>query len=126
METGVGFWSVVDRQLEKIPLSGGAAVLLCSAAGPFGVSWSPDNTIVYGQRDGIWRVSGNGGKPERIVQVQQGEEVDSPQMISGGEWVLFTSTRATGPNRWDEADIVAASLKSGQRKVVWRGGSDGR
>jgi len=120
----IAFFSGTDHQLKKIPLNGGAAVLLCSSYAPSGASWSTDNTIVYGQPDGIWRVSSGGGKPDRIVEIEQGEEVDSPQLLAGGDWILFTSTKATGPNRWEEADIVAASLKSRQRKLVWRGGSD--
>src|SRR5262249_31590139 len=103
----VAFWSGPDRQLKKVSKSGGAAVLLASATNPFGMNWSAHNTILYGQLDGVWRVSGNGGKSERILDADQGEQVDSPQLLPGGEWVLFTSTRSTGPNRWDEAEIVA-------------------
>src|SRR5262249_48164333 len=123
----IAFWTTAgaDRELKKIPLDGGAAVPLCTIpTAPVGLSWSGDNTIVYGQPDGIWRVSGKGGKPERMVESEPGEEVDNPQLLAGGDWILFTSTRAIGPNRWDEADILAASLKSRQRKLVWRGGSD--
>jgi serine/threonine-protein kinase len=120
------FFAAADRQLKKVPKSGGAAVPLCTVAPPFGMSWSAGNTILYGQPDGIWRVSADGGNPERIVEAQQGEQVDSPQLLPGGDWVLFTSTRSAGPNRWDEGEIVVASLKSKQRKTVRRGGSDGR
>ena len=123
----VGFYSLADRQFQKIPLTGGAAVLISRAqTPPFGVSWSADNTILYGQPDGVWRVSGSGGAPERIVEAQQGEQVDSPQLLPGGEWVLFTSTRATGPDRWNEGEIVAVSLQTKERKTLWRGGGDGR
>ena len=123
----VGFYSLTDRQLQKIPLTGGQAVLICNVQlPPFGVSWSTDNTILYGLPDGVWRVSGTGGTPERIVDAQQGEQVDSPQMLPGGEWVLFTSTRVRGPNRWDEGEIVAVSLQTKERKTLWRGGGDGR
>src|SRR5262249_22190706 len=122
----IALWAGSDRKLEKVPKSGGAAVLLGNTTQPFGVNWSADNTIFYGQVDGVWRVSTNGGKPERIIEAEHGEQVDSPQLLPGGEWLLFTSTRSTGPNRWDEAEIVAASLKSKQRKTLWRGGSDAR
>jgi eukaryotic-like serine/threonine-protein kinase len=124
----VGFFSIErgEPKLKKIRRSGGAAVSLCSVMPVFGANWSTDDTIVYGQPDGVWRVSANGGEPKRIVEAQQGEQVDSPQMLPDGQWVLFTSTRGTGPNRWDQGEIVAASLKSKQRKTLWRGGSDGR
>jgi serine/threonine protein kinase/Tol biopolymer transport system component len=120
----IGFWSL--GELKKIHIGGGPPVTLCAATSPFGVTWTADNNIVYGQRDGIWRISGNGGgMPERIVEAEKDEQVDSPQVLPGGEWVLFTSTTFSGPTRWDQAALVAVSLKSRQRKPLWRGGSDG-
>jgi serine/threonine-protein kinase len=40
--------------------------------------------------------------------------------------VLFTLTSVVGPTRWDEAQIVVQSLESGERKILWEGGSDAR
>ncbi len=122
----IAFWSGADRQLKKVSKNGGTAVLLASSTNPFGISWSADNTIFYAQLDGVWSISATGGKPQRIIEAEQNEVLDSPQLLPGGEWVLLTSTRSTGNNRWDGAEIVAASLKSKQRKTLWRGGSDGR
>ena len=122
----VAFWHGPDRQLKKVLVTGGASVALGEATNPFGISWSADNTIVFGQPDGVWRVSANGGKPpERILSAQPGEQVDSPQILPNGDSILFTTTRGKGPNRWDEAEIVVASLKNGGRKTLWRG-ADGR
>ena len=64
----VGFWQ--GGQLKKVSITGGAPVALCDAQNPWGASWTADNTILYGQgRDGIWRVPGDGGKPEQVVKV---------------------------------------------------------
>lgn len=124
----IGFFSFGDSQLKKIPVAGGTAVALCKATNPFGVSWGTDNMIVFGQPEGIMRVSANGGTPELLVAGKAKEEqVDGPQMLPGGEWVLFSVTRQTAAaNRWDVAEIVTQSLQSGERKVLWRGGSDAR
>ena len=54
-------------QLKKISISGGAPVTLCSADQPFGASWGPDDTILFGQQDGIWQVPGTSGTPERLI-----------------------------------------------------------
>ena len=97
---------------------------LCAATNPFGASWGSDGTILYGQLDGIMRVSANGGTPELVIPTETPEQVHGPQMLPGGEWVLFTLTSATGPTRWDEAQIVVQSLESGERKILWEGGSD--
>ena len=122
----VGFNNRIDGDLKKIHVSGGAPVSLTEMERPWGVSWGVDDTIVYGQSNGIFRVSANGGIPELIVESEAGEQVHGPQVLPGGEWVLFTATRATGDTRWDEAQIVAQSLESGERKLLWEGSSDAR
>ena len=99
---------------------------LGKATNPFGASWGADNTIVFGQPEGVMRVSANGGTPELLVATEKGEQVHGPQMLPGGRWVLFSLTRGSGDTRWDVAEIVAQSLESGERKVLWRGGSDAR
>ena len=85
---------------------------LCDATNPFGASWGSDDTILYGQPEGIMRVSANGGTPELVVPTEAAEQVHGPQMLPGGEWVLFTLTSAGGVTRWDEAQIVVQSLES--------------
>ena len=122
----VGYYSMADSQLKKISTMGGAPVTLCDAANPWGGSWGSDDTIVYGQSEGIMRVSANGGTPELVFPTEVGEQVSGPQILPGGEWVLFTLTRATGLTRWDEAQIVVQSLESGERQILWEGGSDAR
>ncbi len=122
----VGYWSRSDSQLKKIATIGGASVTLCDATNPFGASWGSDDTIVYGQAEGIVRVSANGGTPELVVPTEAAERVHGPQMLPGGEWVLFTLTSASGQTRWDQAQIVVQSLESGERKILWEGGSDAR
>jgi len=65
------------------------------------VSWGENNTILYGQGDaGIWKVAPTSGKPERIIRVEEGEQAHGPQMLPGGDWVLFTF-RPKGVTSWD-------------------------
>jgi hypothetical protein len=52
-----------------------------------------------------------------------GESAHGPQMLPGGDAVLFTL--ATG-EAWDDARIVVQSLASGRRKVLFEGGRDAR
>ena len=122
----VGYWSVTDAQLKKIPISGGAPVILCDAGNPFGASWGEDNVIVYGQLEGIMSVSANGGTPELLVRTEQGEQVDSPQILPDGKSVIFTLASSTGPTRWGEAQIVVQSLASDERTILPLTGSDAR
>ena len=120
----IGYFS--PSGLKRIAISGGAPVTLATVAASFGASWGADDMMVYGQPDGIWQVSASGGTPVRIVEAEEGEAVFGPQILPGGAWVVFTVTTATGRGRWDEGHIVAASLESGERKVLWDGGSDAR
>ena len=118
----LAYWVAGPNQLRKIGISGGAPVVLCDASNPFGMSWSAeDDTIVYGQPDGIWQVSADGGTPELIVPIQDGEQVGGPQVLPGGEWVLFTATTSVGASRWEEAEIVVQSLESQERLELVQG-----
>jgi len=124
----IAYFSITDSQLKKIALSGGAPVTIWDTPDNenFGARWGEDDMIVFGRPEGILRVSANGGTPVLIVEAEAGEQVYGPQVLPGGEWVLFTATTAAGPTRWDEALIVVQSLESGERKVLWEGGSDAR
>jgi Tol biopolymer transport system component len=119
----VGFWR--DGQLKKVSITGGAPVVLCPAQNPFGASWAADdNTVLYGHgAAGIWRVSGDGGKPENVVKVDAGQIAHGPQLLPGGRAVLFT---LAGTGDWDAAQIVVQSLDTGKRHVVVEGGADAR
>jgi Tol biopolymer transport system component len=121
----LGFWSS-DIELKRVPVTGGTAVTIGPAENPFGVTWMEDDMIVYGQLDGIWRVSADVGTPERIIEPGEGEQVHGPEILPGGTHVLFSVTSATGEGRWDEAQIVVQEIGATDRTVLWSGGSDAR
>ena len=120
----VGYFE--NGQLKRISISGGAAVVICPATNPFGVSWETDNTILFGQPQGIMRVSANGGMPELVIPAKEGEAVDGPQLLPDGESVLFSVTTSSSGTRWDEAQIVVQSMSTGTRKTLLTGGSNAR
>ena len=120
----VGFWS--SDQLKKVDVPGGTPIVVADVPLPWGVSWENDNTILFGEGpDGIWRVPDTGGAPDVIVKVGAGEAAHGPHLLPGGEWVLFTLL--PGDTRsWDQAQIVAQSLRTSERRVLIRGGHDAR
>jgi len=125
----IAFYSAVDSAIKKIALSGGAAVTLCPAAAGVGrMNWDASGIVFYQAGKGIMRVSANGGQPEVLVGVKDGEVMHGPQVLPGGEWVLFTiATGATATaDTWDKAQIVVQSLKSSERRTLVSGGSDAR
>ncbi len=117
----------VGDQLRKVSISGGAPITVGEiGTGIFGASWGADGTILFGQgAGGIWRVPGTGGTPEQVIAVEDGDLAYGPQALPGGEWVLFT-LRPSGTSAWDAAQIVAASVTTGERQVLVEGGRDGR
>jgi eukaryotic-like serine/threonine-protein kinase len=118
----IGYWA--EGRLKRVALAGGAPVALAETQNPFGASWSADDTILYGAVEGIWRLPGAGGTPELVIKAADGELLHGPQLLPDGEHVLFT--RGSRAATWDEANIVAQSLRTGQRTVVLKGGRDAR
>ena len=121
----IGFHSNTDGALKKVALSGGAAVTLANSSGPSGASWGADDTIVFGQGpQGILRVAGAGGTPDVLVSIDPPHLAHQPQILPGGEAVLYTLGK--GPGGWDAAQIVVELLATGERTVVVERGSDAR
>ncbi|HEV3254669.1 MAG TPA: protein kinase [Candidatus Acidoferrales bacterium] len=123
----LGFFA--DRKLKKISVQGGAAVTLCDAANDRGGSWGEDGAIVFAPdvRVPLSKVSSSGGTPQSLTTLdQQAGEVTQrwPQVLPGGKAVLFTSS--TNGNDYEDSEIVAYSVATGQRKTVQRGGFYGR
>jgi serine/threonine-protein kinase len=120
----IAYWSA--NTIRRISINGGAAVTVCEASRPLGITWQAD-TILFGQgADGIKQVSENGGKPQTLVAVRPGEVAHGPQLLPGGQAVLFTITSEAGVDRWDKARIVVQPLGGGERKMIIEGGSDAR
>jgi eukaryotic-like serine/threonine-protein kinase len=122
----VAFWAGADQTIKRVAVTGGPAVIICAADNPYGIDWMADG-LVFGQGSkGIMRVSTNGGTPEVLVRVKDGEEAHGPQLLPGGQHVLFTLATGTDFGRWDKARVVVQSLASGERKTLIEGGSDAR
>ena len=111
-----------------------AAVTICPAdVGNFDfgrMNWDASGIFFNQAGRGIMRVSANGGQPEVLVSVKDGELMYGPQVLPGGEWLLFTiatgATATATTEGWDKAQIVVQSLKSSERKTLVSGGSDAR
>ena len=83
----------------KVSTSGGQPVTLTeSPAGAIrGASWGPDDQIIFGGNEGLFRVSGGGGEPATLTTVapEQGEVGHFlPSIIPGANAVLFAIASA--------------------------------
>jgi serine/threonine protein kinase len=131
----LAYFSPEERALKRIATAGGAPVTvttLDTANAPLGGTWSGEH-IFFGQyggpSHGIVRVPAAGGKLEVVAKTNLDEFGDAPQLLPDGEHLLFTVGRATlglSAERWEKSRIFVQSLKSGERKVLVDGGSDGR
>ena len=118
----VGYWTT--NELKKIPIRGGAPVIVATIPGvqPMGANWTEDNTIVFAQLGGIWRVSAGGGSPEMLIKAEATRRFQHPQLLPGGKALLVTTLDLKRGNVWSLADIIVKPLDGGAEKRVANGG----
>jgi serine/threonine-protein kinase len=118
--------------IKRLPTAGGTPVVLHQEQGaagfPHGLSWPTPDTILFANAAGIVRLPANGGAVEVIVPRDEDERLYSPQLLPGGDAVLFTSVpgQPGGVGGFDDASIVVQSIQGDDRTVVWEGGSAAR
>jgi tRNA A-37 threonylcarbamoyl transferase component Bud32 len=115
--------------MKKIAVTGGPAVTLARPDGPTrGASWGADGTIVFAtvnEATGLQRIMAGGGESTVLTRPNRADgEADHvwPEILPGGEAVLFTITATTG--RLDQAQVAVLELRTGKQTVLIRGGSD--
>jgi serine/threonine-protein kinase len=120
----VGFWA--DGKLKKTPVDGGSPVILCDAIDLLGASWGTDETIIaaLSAPGKLWRIPAAGGVPEVAIDLSaEATVVRWPQILPGGEFVMYTASTGAGADR---ATIEVQSIRGGSRKMLVRGGTFGR
>jgi serine/threonine-protein kinase len=123
-----------DNKLKKIGVQGGTPVALADAATfargprarfPAG-SWGDGGDIIamLNPSTGLMRVPSTGGVPAPLIGLKRAEgEVDTwPQVLPGGQAVLFTRHKGD----YDSAKLEILSFKTGERKTLLNGGFFGR
>ena len=131
----IGFWQAGAAglssrgELKKVPIGGGPVVTLCRTGLPAGISWGPNGRIIFANHEGggLWQVTDAGGTPEMLTtpDAANGELSHSlPHVLTDGNAVLFTVQRSR--SGWDDAQVVARSLVTGEQKVLVDGATDAR
>jgi Tol biopolymer transport system component len=92
-----------------------------SAPGLVG-AWDEQGRIFFGQAGpyGLSWVQARGGVPEPFASLGDYKDMDYPNVLPGGQWVLFTADITQAD--WSGSDIVAQNTSTGERKVVLKGG----
>jgi serine/threonine protein kinase/Tol biopolymer transport system component len=122
----LGFFA--EGKLKKMPLGGGAPVVLSPAPYGMGGAWSTEGWIVYAASDfeGLHRVSENGGEGEVFsrVDLTAGEQGHwSPTLLADHRTVLFTVY--TG-GRNTESRLAVQGPGDRAHRVILQGGGPGR
>jgi serine/threonine-protein kinase len=118
--------------LAKVPLDGGPAVRLAPVlSGTRGIAWIDDHTIVYSPapRTGLMAIDPNGREPRELTKLSLEQNERShrwPAALPGGKAVLFTVGALGSPDSYDDANIDALVLATGERKRVFSGASFAR
>jgi Tol biopolymer transport system component len=116
-------------QLKRVGLTGGIPEVLAGVGGDSASlgsglvgAWDYQGRIFFGKGGpyGLFQVSATGGTPRMFAELGGHADFDYPEVLPGGKWVLFTDL-VTG-TKWSNANIVAQSVSTGERKIVLNGG----
>jgi serine/threonine-protein kinase len=110
----------VSNRLRKIPAAGGSPITILDDVGTY--SWGDGDVVVFARpggrpgSTGLWRVSANGGQPERLTVPDsgRGETHLWPHVLPGGKAAIFSVV--------DSLDVATATLAAvrldGKHEVV--------
>ena len=117
----LGFFS--GGKLRKLAIDSGQIVTLCDGGtGPRGAVWGPDDNIIFTPDTGsaLLQVPAAGGTPKPLTERKEERSHRWPEILPGNKAVLFTIAKG---GSWDDAQIVAQRIDTGERKVVIDGGT---
>ena len=126
----IAYYTASERAVKRISVQGGAALPVCGGqVAALSLDWDSSGILVAqvaGDR-GVVRCDLANGTPELLAGVEEGETALAPQILPGGDALLFTIVKvAAGPARWDQARVVVQSLPTRERRTVLEGGSGAR
>ena len=123
----IAYYSAAERWVKRINVQGGAALRVCDTLA-LSLDWDASGILVAQGAGGVVRCNPEGGAPEQLAKVDDDETVLGPQMLPGGDGLMFTIRKVAdgADTRWDQARVVVESLRTGERKTVLERGSDAR
>ena len=98
-----GKWIAYEsgKVLKKISVDGGLPITLCNVGGDgiAGMTWVSDRSLIYSRfvladRGILWRISADGGEPERFVSFDSSnhEIRRAPRSVDGGRLLFYSNT----------------------------------
>ncbi len=123
----LGFFA--GGKLKKVSVDGGAPVTLCDVSGSVrGASWGANDVIVFPEHfdRGLAQVSGDGGEVTSLTVLDEARQERThrwPQLLAEHDLVLFTVATLDSPEYYDDANIDAMRISTGERKTILEGAS---
>jgi Tol biopolymer transport system component len=125
-----GNWltAVSEGELRKLSLDGSASVVLTDARSVRGTAWLGNDTVVFATPagQGLRRVSASGRDAQVLTELDRsrGERTHRwPAVVPGGKAVLFTVGTAASPDDYNDSQIDAVVVSTGERRKVLDGAS---
>ena len=120
----IGFFDT--RKMRKVSVRGGAPVELADALQDRLGAWLDDGTVVYSRNttEPLYRIPESGGAPVAITTLDTTVHERThrfPSALDGGPWVVFTAQTVASPGGYDDANIDAVSVKTGERRHLYQG-----
>ncbi|HEY7699986.1 MAG TPA: winged helix-turn-helix domain-containing protein, partial [Vicinamibacteria bacterium] len=125
----IGFFA--NHRLKRTEIHGASPPRVLTVVGAArGASWGGDGFIYFtpSSNSGLSRIPEDGGEVEAVTKLDEasGEWTHRwPDILPGRSAVLVTVAHSD-LSSFDDADIVAIDLESGERRMVVQGGSFGR
>ncbi len=121
----VGFFA--GGMLKVVSLAGGTPEDRAQINWPRGGAWAPDDTIIFAPSDnsGLWQVPAAGGRVRVLAQPDPAKGERSyrwPEVSPDGSAVFFTLA-TSDIQSFDNARLMARSLRTGEQRELMRGGS---
>jgi serine/threonine protein kinase len=117
----IGFFA--DGKIKKIDAGGGAPIAVCDAVNPRGGCWSSDGSILFAPdfQSPIFRVSGEGGKPEPVTSIDTTRNESShrwPFALPDGKHFLYFSRISSTAGEAEGHAVYAATIDGKENKLV--------
>ncbi|PWT92909.1 MAG: hypothetical protein C5B55_05455, partial [Blastocatellia bacterium] len=121
---------VADFTLKKVQLDGTVSSVV-KVGDARGASWTSEDTLIYAPdaTSGLSRISGIGSTPQEISKLDASKQERThrwPQVMPNGKAVLFTVGTLDSPDSYENANIEALILATGERRLILKGASMAR
>jgi len=121
---------VADFTLKKIPLEG-PVTTLAKVGDIRGLTWAGNDNLIYspGPAEPLFEISAIGGEPRQVSFIDAGKHERThrwPQVLPGGKVVIFTVGTLDSPDSYENSNIEAVILATGERRPIMQGASTAR